>query len=336
MRSLCLVRSAHARTAVHLFAWLLFGLAAPGAQAQGLPKVVFLTNWLAQAEHGGFYQAVAEGTYRKHGLDVEVRMGGPQVNVVQLLLAGQADLVMGYDLQTVKLVEQNLPVVTVGATFQKDPAVLIAHPDVTAMADLKTRTLLIGQASETTFWPWLKGKYGFTDAQKRPYAFSVQQFLVDKNVAQQGYATSEPYSIEKGGVKPVVFLLADAGYPPYAQTIVTTQTIVKDKPDMVRKFLLATAEGWKSYLSNPAPGNALIKKDNPQMEDALLAFGLAKMREYSLVTGGDARTLGILVMTDARWKQTYDFMAGAGLVKPQIDYRKAYTLEFVKAMKVLP
>ena len=331
MRALRIVR-----TAVHLSAWLLLGFAAPALHAQSLPKVVFLTNWLAQAEHGGFYQAVAEGTYRKHGLDVEVRMGGPQVNVVQLLLAGQADLVMGYDLQTVKLVEQDLPVVTVGATFQKDPAVIIAHPDVKAMAELKTRTLLIGQASETTFWPWLKSKYGFTDAQKRPYAFSVQQFLVDKNVAQQGYATSEPYSIEKAGIQPAVFLLADAGYPPYAQTIVTTQSFIKNKPDVVRKFLLATAEGWKSYLSNPAPGNALIKKDNPQMEDALLAFGLAKMREYGLVTGGDARSLGILVMTDARWKQTFDFMAGAGLVKPQVDYHKAYTLEFVKAMKVLP
>ncbi len=311
------------------------GLSA-SAFAQALPKVVFLTNWYAQAEHGGFYQAVAEGTYRKHGLDVEVKMGGPQVNVVQLLLGGQADLVMGYDLQTVKLIEQGLPVVTVGATFQKDPAVLIAHPDVKSLADLKTRTLLIGQASETTFWPWLKAKYGFTDAQKRPYAFSVQQFLVDKNVAQQGYATSEPYSIEKGGVKPVVFLLADAGYPPYAQTIVTTQATARDKPDMVRKFLLATAEGWKSYLRDPAPGNALIKKANPQMEDALIAYGVAKMQAYQLVTGGDARTQGILTMTDARWKQTFDFMASAGLVKPDLDYHRAYTLEFVKAIKVLP
>jgi len=308
-------------------------LAAPAIAQQ---KVVFLTNWLAQAEHGGFYQAIAEGIYKKHGLDVEVRMGGPQVNVVQLLLAGQADLVMGYDLQTIKLVEQGLPVVTVGATFQKDPAALIAHPDVKALPDLKSRTLLIGQASETTFWPWLKARYGFTDAQKRPYAFSVQQFLVDKNVAQQGYATSEPYSIEKGGVNPNVFLLADYGYPPYAETIVTTQQMVKTKPEVVRQFLLATAEGWKSYLSHPAPGNALIKKANPQMEDDLIAFGVAKMKEYGLVTGGEARTQGILTMTDARWKQTFDFMAGAGLVKANVDYRKAYTLELMRGIKVLP
>jgi NitT/TauT family transport system substrate-binding protein len=315
---------------------LLCATHAPSAFAQSPPKLVFLTNWYAQAEHGGFYQAVAEGIYRRHGLDVEVKMGGPQVNVVQLLLAGQADLVMGYDLQTIKLIEQGLPVVTVGATFQKDPAVLIAHPDVKTMADLATRTLLIGQASETTFWPWLKAKYGFTEAQKRPYAFSVQQFLVDNNVAQQGYATSEPYSIEKGGVKPVVFLLADQGYPPYAQTIVTTRKTVQEKRDLVRKFLQATAEGWNSYLKHPAPGNALIKKANPQMEDELMAFGLRKMREFGLVTGGDARTQGILTMTDARWKQTFDFMAGAGLAPRDLDYRQAYTLEFVKAVKVLP
>jgi NitT/TauT family transport system substrate-binding protein len=311
-------------------------LATLPAFAQDLPKLVFLTNWYAQAEHGGFYQAVAEGTYRTHGLDVEVKMGGPQVNVVQLLVGGQADLVMGYDLQTIKLIEQGLPVVTVGATFQKDPAVLIAHPDVKALPDLKTRTLLIGQASETTFWPWLKAKYSFTDEQKKPYAFSVQQFLVDKNVAQQGYATSEPYSIEKAGVKPVVFLLADAGYPPYAQTIVTTRKMLQERPEQVRKFLQATAEGWRSYLKNPAPGNALIKKANPQMEDELIAYGLRKMQQYGLVTGGDAQKQGILTMTDARWKQTFDFMSSAGLVKAGLDYRKAYTLEALKGVKVLP
>lgn len=299
-------------------------------------RFVFLTNWYAQAEHGGFYQAQAEGTYRKQGLDVDVRMGGPQVNVMQLLLAGRADAVMGYDLQTIKAVEQGLPVVTIGAVFQKDPAALIAHPDVKTMEDLKTRTLLIGQASETTFWPWLKARFGFTDAQKRPYAFSVQQFLVDKNVAQQGYATSEPYAIEKAGIKPVVFLLADQGYPPYAQTIVTTRKVLSERPEALRKFLLASAEGYKSYLANPVPGNALVKKANPQMEDSMLAYSVAKMKSFGLVTGGDAATQGVFTMTDARWKKTYEFMTSAGLAKADMDYGKAYTLELVKAVRVLP
>jgi NitT/TauT family transport system substrate-binding protein len=299
-------------------------------------KFVFLTNWLAQAEHGGFYQAVAEGTYKRHGLEVEVRMGGPQINVLQLLLAGQVDAAMGYDLQVIKAIEQGLPLVTVGATFQKDPVVLIAHAPAHSLRDLKSRTLLIGQASETTFWPWAKAKYGYTEEQKRPYAFSVQPFLVDKNVVQQGYATSEPYSIEKTGVKPVVFLLADEGYPPYAQTIVVLEKTLKEKPAAIKQFLQATAEGYKSYLANPAPGNGLIKKANPEMEDALLAFGLARIKDYGLVTGGDAKKLGILTMSDARWKQTFDFMVSAGLVKPSVEYKKAYSLDLVKQIKVMP
>jgi NitT/TauT family transport system substrate-binding protein len=182
----------------------------------------------------------------------------------------------------------------------------------------------------------LKAKYGFTDAQKRPYAFSVQQFLVDQNVAQQGYLTSEPYTIEKAGIKPVVFLLADSGYPPYAETIVVTTKTLKGKSDMILRFVQASAEGWKSYLKDPAPGNALIKKANPEMTEELLAYGVNKMREYGLVTGGDARTLGILTMTDSRWKQTFDFMVSAGLTRSDLDNRKAYTLQFVKEIKVLP
>jgi NitT/TauT family transport system substrate-binding protein len=315
----------------------LVGLALTAASgAAAADKIVFMTNWYAEAEHGGFYQAVAEGIYKKYGLDVTIRMGGPQVNVYQLLLAGKADLVMGYDIATLEAVEKNLPLVTVAATFQRDPAVLIAHPGANELVELRTRPVLIGQASETTFWPWLKSEFGFIDAYKRPYSFSVQQFLADKNIAQQGYATSEPYSIEKGGVKPKVFLLADYGYPPYAETIVTTQKIVDAKSDVIKRFIEASALGWKSYLANPKPGNALIKKDNPQIEDDLLAFSVARMKDYRLVTGGDAAKQGILTMTDARWKQTFQFMAHANLIRPDVDFRKAFTLRFVEQVKVLP
>ena len=312
---------------------LLFASAASACAAE---KIVFVTSWFAEAEHGGFYQALAEGTYKKYGLDVSIRMGGPQVNAYQLLLAEQADVAMGYDIQTLKAVEQGLPLVSVGAVFQRDPAVLIARRDVTSLADLKSRTLLIGQTSETTFWPWLKKKFGFTEEQKRPYAFSVQPFLVDNNIAQQGLATSEPYAIEKTGIKPKVFLLADAGYPPYAETLVTTNKVLTQKPDVIRRFVAATAEGWKSYLKNPAPGNALIKKENPQIEAELLAYSVTKMKEYALVTGGDAKTLGILAMTDARWQQTKDFLVASGLLRADVDVKKAYRLDLLPKPKVLP
>lgn len=323
------------KTAIQLLAVLLSGAALP-ALAQAPTRLTFATNWYAQAEHGGFYQAVAEGIYKKHGLDVTVKMGGPQINGMQLLVANQIDLFMGYDLQTIKVLEQGLPVVTVAATFQKDPAVIVSHPNVKKLADLMGKPIAIGPASDTTFWPWLRTAYGFTDAQKRPYGFSVQPFLADKTLSQQGYVTSEPYSIEKGGVKPVVFLLADLGYPPYAETVVATRETLSKRRDAVKKFIQASAEGWKSYLANPAPGNALIKKDNPQMEDDLLAYGVRKLKEYNIVTGGDAGKQGIMSMTDARWKQTFDFMVKAGMVDAKVDYRKAYSLDLVKDVKVLP
>jgi NitT/TauT family transport system substrate-binding protein len=309
---------------------------AAAASAQAPQKLDFLTNWFAEAEHGGFYQAIAEGIYHKHGLDVTVRMGGPQVNGMQLLLAGQADLFMGYDIQVLLGRQENLPLVTVAATFQKDPVVLIAHPDVKRIEDLKGRPIYISSASNTTFWPWLVAQYGFTDDQKRPYSFSVQPFLADKRAATQGYATSEPFLVEKAGVKPTVFLLADLGYPPYAQTVVATEGFLAKNGDAVRRFVRATAEGYRSYLANPAPANALIRKANPEMTEELLAFGVQTMRAYGIVGGGDAAKQGIMTMTDARWKQTFDFMVKAGLLKPNVDYRRAYSLDYVRDVRVLP
>jgi NitT/TauT family transport system substrate-binding protein len=309
---------------------------AGAAFAQAPQKLVFLTNWFAQAEHGGFYQAVADGIYRKHGLDVTVRMGGPQVNGMQLLLAGQAHLFMGYDIQALLARQENLPLVTVAASFQKDPAVLIAHPDVKKIEELKGRPIFISSASNTTFWPWLVARYGFTDDQKRPYSFSVQPFLADKRSATQGYVTSEPFLVGKAGVKPTVFLLADLGYPPYAQTVVATESYLAKNGDVVRRFVRATAEGYRSYFADPEPANALIRKANPEMTADLLAFGVKTLKAYGIVEGGDAAKQGIMTMTDARWKQTFDFMVKAGLLKPDVDYRKAYSLDYVREVKVLP
>ncbi len=310
-------------------------LPVPGA-AQTPERIVFATDWLAEAEHGGFYQAVAEGIYKKYGLDVTIKMGGPQVNGLQLLAAGQLDVVMGDALQVVSAVEQNVPLTAIAATFQKTPVAIIAHPGVTKLEELKGKPIAISAASNTTFWPWLKQRYGFGDDQKRPYAFSVQPFLVDPALSQQGFATSEPFSIEKGGIKPVVFLLADLGYPPYAEALSVMRDTLAKRSDALARFVRASAEGWKSYLVNPAPGNALIKRDNPEMSDELLAYSHRKLKDYAIVSGGDAATRGMLTMTDARWAQTIDFLRSAGLAKPGIDYAKAYSLTIVRDVKVLP
>ena len=311
-------------------------LALTPARAQELDKIVFATDWLAEAEHGGFYQALAQGIYRRHGLDVEIRQGGPQVNGLQLLAANRLDVAMADALQVLSAVERNVPLVAIAATFQKNPTVIIAHPGVAHLADLEGKPIAIGAASNTTFWPWLRQRYGFTDAQKRPYAFSVQPFLAEPDLSQQGFVTSEPFSIEKAGVRPVVFLLADLGYPPYSETLVVTRKTLSSRNDALARFVRASAEGWKSYLADPAPGNALIKRANPQMSDELLAYGLAKLREYGLVEGGDAKTRGLLTMTAARWKATEDFLRSAGLAKTGTDYDRAYTLDIVDRVHVLP
>lgn len=311
-------------------------LAAFAAGAAAADRLVFATDWLAQAEHGGFYQALAEGLYAKHGLDVTIRMGGPQINGMQLLAAGQLDIAMADGLQVLAAVANGVPVTAIGATFQKNPTVIIAHPGVPSLAALKGKPIAIGAAANNTYWPWLKQTLGFTDAQKRPYGFSVQPFLADPQLSQQGFATSEPYSIEKAGIKPVVFLLADQGYPPYSEVLAVTDATLAKKRDALRRFLIASAEGWKSYLAQPARGNALIRKDNPEMSEELLAYGVRKLREYGIVEGGDAATRGLMTMRDERWNATLRFLEGAGLAKPNVDYRRAWTVELVKDVHVLP
>ena len=314
----------------------VLGLAASGAHAQ--EKFTYMTNWYAQAEHGGFYQAVATGIYKKLGLDVTVKMGGPQVNILQIMAAGQADCIMGSsDLQMMIARSGGLPVVTVAAMFQKDPQVLIAHEDVKSLADMKGKTILIAPAAQRGYYAWLKTKFGFTDAQTRPYTFNIQPFVADKNVVQQGYLTSEPFAIQKAGVKANTFLLADNGYPSYATTVSCMDKTVKERSKAVDAFVKGTAEGWKSYLADPAPANALIKKDNPNMTDEQLAHSVGKLKEMGIVVSGDALTQGIGSMNEARVKQNYDFAVSAGLIEAgKVDLKQAFELSYVKAAKVLP
>jgi NitT/TauT family transport system substrate-binding protein len=309
---------------------------ATGALAQ--EKFTYLTNWYAQAEHGGFYQSVADGAYKAAGLDVTIRMGGPQINIVQIMAAGQADCVMGYDVQTMSIRSQGINAVTVAASFQKDPQVLVAHPEVKKIEDIKAKTILVSSAGTTTYWPWLKAKYGLSDGQMKPYTFSIQPFLADKNIVQQGYLSSEPYAIEQEAkFKPSVFLMSDHGWPPYSTTIVCMEKTVKERPKAVAAFVKASMEGWKKYLQgDPSAANALIKKDNPNMTDDKIANGIALLKSSGMVFGGDAATLGVGIVTDARMKATYDMLVANKLIDPKVDYKATFTDQFVKGLKILP
>ncbi|MGD0334780.1 MAG: ABC transporter substrate-binding protein [Xanthobacteraceae bacterium] len=312
-----------------------FAAAAMGpAPAQTLDKVSFGTNWVAEAEHGGFYQALADGTYRKYGLDVTIVQGGPNANNRMLMTVGKLDFFMSANtLQGFDAVAQNVPIIDIAAMFQKDPQVLLAHPDqgINKLDDLKKLTIFVSPEGMTSYYQWLKADFGFKDDQVKPYTFNPQPFLADKHSAMQGYVTSEPFAVEREGkFKPKIFLLADQGFSDYSTLIETRRELVEKKPDLVQRFVDASIVGWYNYLyGDNAPANALIKRQNPEMTDALLAYSVAKMKEYGIVDSGDALTLGIGAMTDARMKDFFDKMLRADVAKPGLDYRKSYTLQFV-------
>lgn len=321
-----------------LVALLMLGAAARAQTAPPpagkLDKVSFGTNWVAEAEHGGFFQAVADGTYKAYGLDVTIVLGGPNTNNRILLAAGKLDFFMSANcLQSFDAVANNLPLVAVAAMFQKDPQVFLTHPEakVKTLADLKPLTLFISKEGIAGYLQWLKSEHGFSDARVKPYTFNPQPFIANKKSAMQGYVTSEPFAVEKvAGFKPDVLLLADYGFNTYSTLIETRRDLIDGKPDLVQRFVDASIVGWYTYIyGDNTKGNALIKAMNPEMTDDVLANSVAKMKEFGIVDSGDSLNDGIGAMSDARMMNFFDKMARAGVVRSDIDYRKAYTLRFV-------
>ncbi|HEY0147141.1 MAG TPA: ABC transporter substrate-binding protein [Methylovirgula sp.] len=309
----------------------LLGFAAP---ALAVDKVTFGTNWRAEAEHGGFYQALADGTYRKYGLDVTILQGGPQSNNRLLLAAGRIDFDMGANMiQAFDSVAQDVPIVAVAAIFQKDPFILMSHPNAgyDHFSDLPKATAIVGNDALVTVYQWLKLTYGFSEDRVKLYTFNSAPFIADKASIQQGYVTSEPYAIARqGGFTPNVFLAADFGYQSYSTTIETRRDLIDKTPGLVRRFVEASIIGWYHYLYGDNPkANVLIKQDNPDITDAQLAYSIAALRKYGIVDSGDAQSLGIGAITDARMKAFFAQMVAAKLFKPDLDYKKAYTLAFV-------
>lgn len=302
--------------------------------AGGPTTIKFATDWRAEAEQGGYYEAVANGEYAKRGLNVQIVQGGPAVDVPQLLATGAIDMGIGSNsFISLNIAKAGAPITAVMAAMQSDPQVLIAHPDqgIRSIADMKGRPILLSDASITGIWVWMKSKYGFTDDQVRKYDFSDAPFLADKRVIQQGYLTSEPYTIEKAsGLKPAVFLLADEGYPGYASLVLARNQLIASNPAAVKAFVEASAAGWKDYLyGDPKPADALMLKDNPEMTQDVLDQAREKMREKGIVLSGDAKTSGIGAMTDARWDAFFQMASSQGLYPKDLDYRHAYTLQFL-------
>ncbi len=300
----------------------------------GRVRLRFATDWRAQAEHGGFYQALASGAYEKRGLNVQIIQGGPTVNVPQLLASGAVELGMGSNsFIAMNLVAEGAPVKAVAAFFQKDPQVLIAHPDpsLKSIADLTGRPILLADASVNAFWVWLKAKYGFTDDQVRKYTFNLAPFLADERAVQQGYLTSEPYTIEKeAGFTPKVFLLADEGYPSYATMVLAPTAFARDNAQALRSFIAASAEGWRDYIQGDGKAaDALIRRANPDMTQDVLDQARAKLKANGIVDGGDAALYGLGAMTAERWQAFFEVTSEAGVYPPNLDWRQAFTTQYL-------
>ena len=329
-----LSRRTASRAALGLAAPLLLPLGRR-PRAQTLDKVSFHTDWQAEAEHGGFYQAVAAGIYRSHGIECELRQGGPSLNISQLLLAGRVDMIVSNCFEAFTYLREQAPFFTVAAIFQKDPQVLIAHPGsgFDSFDKLKGRPLLIANGGRVTYWPYLRKKFGLSDGQLRPYNFNMAPFLADPRSVQQGFLSSEPYSIAQAtGKAPEVMLIADAGFSAYQTTIAVSRKMATEKKDLVQRFIDASLEGWAQYLKGgPATdaANALIKKDNPEQTDDRIAYAVKVLNECGIVLSGDALTQGIGAMSAARWKDFYDQMADVEVIPRGLDPREAYTLDFV-------
>ncbi|MFH5925308.1 ABC transporter substrate-binding protein [Roseomonas xinghualingensis] len=314
-------------------AFSLVPVAGARVSAQTLDKVSFQTDWRAQAEHGGYYQAVAKGIYRRYGIECDLRQGGAQLNPAQLLVTGRADMIMSNPFQPLNYVRDGLPFLCIAAIFQKEPVIFMTHEEagIDSFEAMRGKPMAISAASRVTHWPFLRSRFGFDDSQIRPKSVSLQPFMADKKSIWQGFVSSEPFAAMQAGIRPRVHMIADAGYDSYNTTIDISARMVAEKRDLVQRFIDATIEGWTEYMKGEDVGaaNALIRQHNPEMPEDKLAYGLRAMKEHGIVQSHEAETLGIGAMTHERWASFYATMRDTGAYPAGLDIRRGYSLDFV-------
>lgn len=251
-------------------------------------KITVQLDWVAEPEHGGFYQAQAKGYFREEGLDVTLIPGGPGAHVMPSVATGKADIGQADSTNTLLQQAEGLPVVQFAAVFQDDPSGILVHADssVRRFEDLQGKTLIA--RPEWAFLKFLQKKYNLTFT-ITPQNFSVAAFLGNKEALQQGYFIAEPYHIVQAGGKQPRFLSTwDAGFRAYA-VLVTNRKFARENPERLRAFLRAYIRGWRDYLEgDPAPAHAEMKKANPTNTDAFMTFSRKMILDEKLVTGRDA------------------------------------------------
>ena len=299
-----------------------------------LIEITFATDWKAQAEQGGFYQALAAGLYEKNGLKVKIIQGSANVNVPRLIASNSVEFGIGSNsFIPLNMVANKIPGKAVMAIFQKDPQIIMTHPDsdIRNLKDMRDLPIMISDASIGAFWLWLKSKYDFTDNQIRKKTFSLAPFLSNKSSIQQGYLTSEPFLVEReAGFTPRVFLLADYGYPSYGAMVLASSNVLKNNPEIVRAFVDASIEGWRQYIyDDPTLGNELIMLENNEMKEDILLQAIKKIRNYDLVSNEISKGLDIGLMTDIKWESFFKTMSINGVYEKDLEWRESFTLDFI-------
>ena len=302
------------------------------AQEKKLTPVRFTLNWIPTPDHSGYYAAKIGGIYEKYGLDVEIRPGGPQVNVHQLLAAKQTDMIMGTTMRAFNARHEGIPIVTVASWYQKDATTFMLHPDNKAsnLADLKANQVMIPNISKVNYWPWMKAKFGFSDDQLKPYDFAYRSWALNPNAISQGYITSDKPNMAGVGVpNGRSMLLADHGWNQYINTVDVLEEMIEKKPEVIRAFLRATAEGWRQYLKDPTATNAELTRLNPDLSRETAAYGYEVITTYRLLGVASADEGKIGTISDARLKAFAEEMVKAGAIPASDAYEKSYTLKFM-------
>ena len=299
-----------------------------------LIEITFATDWKAQAEQGGFYQALAAGLYEKNGLKVKIIQGSANVNVPRLIASNSVEFGIGSNsFIPLNMVANKIPGKAVMAIFQKDPQIIMTHPDsdIRNLKDMRDLPIMISDASIGAFWLWLKSKYDFNDNQIRKKTFSLAPFLSNKSSIQQGYLTSEPFLVEReAGFTPRVFLLADYGYPSYGAMVLASSNVLKNNPEIVKAFVDASIEGWRQYIyDDPSLGNELIMIENNEMKEDILLQAIKKIRNYELVSNEISKGLDIGLMTDIKWESFFKTMSINGVYEKDLEWRESFTLDFI-------
>jgi NitT/TauT family transport system substrate-binding protein len=293
--------------------------------SEGTEKVTLLMNWFAQAEQGGYWQAQAAKTGEAEGLDIEVKQGGPQIQTIPQVAAGQADFGVAQADELMLARAEGVPVVQVFGGMDRYLQCMMYHPStgISDFSDISGKQVAV--APSGGFWPWIKGEYDLQDVQEINFTGSLAEFKRNENLVQQCFITSEPYFAEQEHIPHAELMVADAGYNPYSQGLFTSEKMVEEHPETVRKVVAAVQEGWTQFMTDPSKAKALIEEVNKDTDPAAFDYAAKEL------AAGDYLGSPVGGMTEERWNTLHDQLDEAGVLTKSVDPSSVWTDEFVSS-----